>query len=116
VTTEAGSQTEEVNWPKPALAWYVNGVLMLAFVLAFIDRQIIALLVGPIQEDLNISDTEVSLLGGFAFVFFYTFLGIPIGRIADRRRRVPVELHDRGLRLRPQFFSAVRRPGRRRRG
>jgi MFS family permease len=87
VTTEAGSQTEEVNWPKPALAWYVNGVLMLAFVLAFIDRQIIALLVGPIQEDLNISDTEVSLLGGFAFVFFYTFLGIPIGRIVDRSNR-----------------------------
>ena len=59
----------------------------MAFVLAFIDRQIIALLVGPIQQDLGISDTEVSLLGGFAFVFIYTFLGIPIGRIVDRSNR-----------------------------
>ncbi len=87
MTREHGPQTEQPRWPRPALAWYVNGVLMLAFVLAFIDRQIIALLVGPIQQDLNISDTEVSLLGGFAFVFFYTFLGIPIGRIVDRSNR-----------------------------
>ena len=87
MTTQANPQTEQSQWPRPALAWYVNGVLMLAFVLAFIDRQIIALLVGPIQQDLNISDTEVSLLGGFAFIFFYTFLGIPIGRIVDRSNR-----------------------------
>lgn len=87
MTAEAGSQIDPTQWPRPALAWYVNGALMLAFVLAFIDRQIIALLVGPIQQDLNISDTEVSLLGGFAFVFFYTFLGIPIGRIVDRSNR-----------------------------
>ena len=61
--------------------------MTLAFILAFIDRQIIALLIGPIQDDLGISDTQVSLLGGFAFVFFYTFLGIPIGRIVDRSNR-----------------------------
>ena len=75
------------SWPRPLTAWYANGVLTLAFVLAFIDRQIIALLVGPIQQDLGISDTQVSLLGGFAFVFIYTFLGIPIGRLVDRRNR-----------------------------
>ena len=87
MTTDSASDADRQGWPKPALAWYVNGVLMLAFVLAFIDRQIIALLVGPIQEDLAISDFEVSLLGGFAFIFFYTFLGIPIGRLVDRKNR-----------------------------
>ena len=78
---------DRAGWPKPITAWYANGVLTLAFVLAFIDRQIIALLVGPIQQDLDISDTQVGLLGGLAFVLFYTFLGIPIGRIVDRANR-----------------------------
>ncbi len=78
---------EQTGWPSPFVAWRVNIILTLVFVLAFIDRQIIALLVGPIQEDLQISDMEVSLLGGFAFVFIYTFLGIPIGRIVDRSNR-----------------------------
>ncbi len=87
MTAGADTPTDQQGWPRPRLAWYVNGVLMLAFVLAFIDRQIVALLVGPIQQDLKISDTEVSLLGGFAFIFFYTFLGIPIGRMVDRSNR-----------------------------
>ena len=75
------------GWPSLSSAWYANTILTLAFVLAFIDRQIIALLVGPIQADFKISDTQVSLLGGFAFIFIYTFLGIPIGRIVDRSNR-----------------------------
>ncbi len=54
-TTE--SESNGCDWPRPVTAWYVNVVLTLAFVLAFIDRQIIALLVGPIQQDLQISDT-----------------------------------------------------------
>ena len=87
MTAQSDKATDQERWPRPVLAWYVNGVLMLAFVLAFIDRQIVALLVGPIQQDLEISDFEVSLLGGFAFIFFYTFLGIPIGRLVDRSNR-----------------------------
>ena len=54
---------------------------------AFIDRQIITLLVGPIKKDLGVSDTQMSLLLGFAFVMFYVFLGIPIARLADVRSR-----------------------------
>lgn len=87
MTKHPNLQSGHAGWPKPTTAWYVNVVLTMAFILAFIDRQIIALLVGPIQQDLKISDTEVSLLGGFAFVFIYTFLGIPIGRIVDRSNR-----------------------------
>ena len=87
MAADPATQNDDTGWPKPVLAWYVNGVLTLAFVLAFIDRQIVALLVGPIQQDLEITDFEVSLLGGFAFIFIYTFLGIPIGRIVDRSNR-----------------------------
>lgn len=74
-------------WPKPAYAWYVVGVLLLAYVFSFIDRMILSLLVGPIRRDLQISDTEFSLLAGFAFAVFYTLLGLPLARLADRSNR-----------------------------
>jgi MFS family permease len=64
-------------------AWYVVGVLTLVYVCSFIDRQIFGLLVGPLRRDLQISDTQVSLLMGFSFALFYTCFGIPIGRLAD---------------------------------
>jgi MFS family permease len=62
-------------------------VLMLIYVFSFIDRQILSLLVGPIRRDLGISDTEMSLLMGFSFAVFYTFFGIPLGRLADSKSR-----------------------------
>ncbi len=67
--------------------WYAVFVLMLAYVSSFIDRQILSLLVAPIKRDLVLTDTEVSLLMGLSFALFYTFLGIPIGRLADRSNR-----------------------------
>lgn len=75
------------EYPAAGYAWYVTVILTLAYIVAFLDRQILALLVGPIKSDLNISDTQMSLLLGFAFAIFYTVLGIPIGRLADRRSR-----------------------------
>ena len=73
--------------PNLRQAWYTVIILMLAYVSSFIDRQILGLLVGPIQRDMQLSDIEISLLMGFSFAIFYTFLGIPIGRLADRRSR-----------------------------
>ena len=67
--------------------WYVVSVLMLAYISSFIDRQVLALLVEPIKRDFGISDTQVGLLIGFSFAIFYTFLGLPIGWLADRRSR-----------------------------
>lgn len=80
----------EPDWPRPAYAWYTTGVLMLAYTLSYIDRQILSMLVGPIKADLSISDTQIGLLQGFAFAVFYTFVGIPMGRLTDRgdRRRI----------------------------
>src|SRR3989338_6264000 len=77
----------EPGYPNPAYAWYVVVILFLAYTLAYIDRQVIALLVEPIKRDLQINDTQISLLQGFAFVIFYTITGIPLGRLADRKNR-----------------------------
>ena len=68
-------------------AWYVAIVLMACNTLSFIDRQILGLLVTPIKAELNVSDTQMGLLQGLAFGIFYTLLGMPMGRIADRSSR-----------------------------
>jgi MFS family permease len=62
-------------------------VLMVCYTFSFIDRQILSLLVGPIKQDLQISDTAMSLLMGFAFALFYTLMGLPLGRVADTSNR-----------------------------
>lgn len=76
--------------PRPSLAyaWYTVGVLMLAFLLSYVDRSIMSLLVDPIRRDLALSDTQISLLHGFAFAVFYAAFGLPLGRLADRTHRV----------------------------
>jgi MFS family permease len=68
-------------------SWYVVGILTLAYVSSFIDRQVLSLLVEPIKRDLQISDTQISLLMGLSFGIFYTLLGIPIARLADLHSR-----------------------------
>jgi len=68
-------------------SWYIVGILTLAYVSSFIDRQILSLLVEPIKRDLQISDTQISLLMGLSFGIFYTLLGIPIARLADLQSR-----------------------------
>lgn len=75
------------EYPSPGYAWYVVAVLTIAYVFSFIDRQIITLLIGPIKRDLQLNDTEVSLLGSFSFALFYTLFGIPLGRLADTQSR-----------------------------
>jgi MFS family permease len=72
---------------KLAYAWYVVFVLMLCYTLSFVDRQIIAFLVGPIKAELGVSDTKMGLLQGMAFAVFYTILGLPLGRLADSKSR-----------------------------
>lgn len=66
---------------------YVLAILLVAYILSFIDRNILALLVGPIREDFQITDFQFSLLHGLAFTLFYIFLGLPIGWLADRYSR-----------------------------
>jgi MFS family permease len=68
-------------------AWYTLALLFLAYTIAWLDRQILTLLIPSIKADLGLSDTEISLLQGFAFSLLYTVAGIPIARLADRQSR-----------------------------
>lgn len=81
---------DKVPYPDQKYSWYVVVILFLACTSSFIDRQIMALLVEPIKRDLAINDTQFSLLHGFAFAIFYTFMGLPLGRLAGRRNRKKV--------------------------
>jgi len=75
------------GYPARAVAWYTVLVLMLCYTLSYADRQILAFLVGPLKQDLRISDTEVGLLQGVAFALVYTLFGLPMGSLADRFSR-----------------------------
>lgn len=81
------TQAPERPWPERTRAWYAVGVFAIALMFNFLDRQIMTLLVGPIKRDLSLSDTEISLLIGFAFVSFYVLMGIPISRLVDSYSR-----------------------------
>jgi predicted MFS family arabinose efflux permease len=66
---------------------YVIGIVMFSFLLSFLDRQVLTLLLQPIKNEFGVSDTTLGLLTGFAFVTFYAILGVPISRLADRTSR-----------------------------
>lgn len=61
---------DQAPWPRPGRSWYALIVLTLALFVATVDRNVLALLVEPIKKDLQLSDTQFSLLSGFAFVFY----------------------------------------------
>ena len=85
--TSGISIDDESAYPSPARAWGLVLLLTIAYAISFVDRQIISLLVGPIKADLGLSDFEISLLMGLAFGLFYTLMGIPLGRAADKYNR-----------------------------
>jgi MFS family permease len=66
-----------------AYAWYALFVLVLVYIINFIDRQILSILVGDIKRDLGVSDAQIGFLYGTAFAVFYALFGIPLGRLAD---------------------------------
>ncbi|MDH5275573.1 MAG: MFS transporter, partial [Gammaproteobacteria bacterium] len=72
---------------NPVYAWYTVILLTLAYILSFVDRYMLGLLVEPIRAELALSDTEIGLLLGPAFAIFYTTMGLPLGWLADRARR-----------------------------
>lgn len=85
-----GSDDAADQQPSLRYAWYVVAILIIAYTFSYIDRQILTLLVQPIKATLGVSDVQISLLHGLAFAIFYTFLGIPIARLADRHRRTTI--------------------------
>lgn len=84
------SDSSEQAWPRPEYAWYVVSLLVLAYACGVVDRIVIGLLVESIKADLNLSDTEIGIIQGFAFAVFYSLFTLPVGLLIDRWRRVPV--------------------------
>jgi MFS transporter, Spinster family, sphingosine-1-phosphate transporter len=88
-----GAFEETSTAPKPLSAGYVRyalWMLLIIYTLNFLDRGIINILAGPIKKDLGISDAQLGLLMGIAFAFFYTILGLPIARFAERGNRAGI--------------------------
>ena len=75
------------SYPSHTQAWYGVVILTLAYVLSFLDRQLLSLVVTDIKTDLELTDSQMSIILGFAFALFYTTMGIPIGRLADKKSR-----------------------------
>src|SRR5215475_13022229 len=70
-----------------ARRYFVLGMLTVVYALNFLDRTIFNVLIEPIKKEFVLSDTTMGLLAGFGFVLFYSLLGIPIARVADRLNR-----------------------------
>jgi MFS family permease len=71
----------------PGYSWYALTLLTAVYVLNFLDRQLMYILLVPIQKEMKFTDLQLAALGAMAFVIFYTILGIPFGRLADRVSR-----------------------------
>lgn len=75
---------------RPAYGWrshYTLAVLLFVYTMSFIDRQIMGILIPPIKQEFQVSDTAMGLLSGLTFALFYSVLAIPFGRYADRANR-----------------------------
>jgi MFS family permease len=66
---------------------YAMGLLLLIYVMNFVDRQVVNILAEPIKRELNLLDWQVGAMSGLAFALFYTVLGLPIARMAERGHR-----------------------------
>ena len=84
------NNANKAPYPRPAIAWYMVVLLTISYFISYIDRTVIGLLVGPIQADLGVNDFQMGLLMGPAFGIFYAIMGLPLGWMADRTRRVSI--------------------------
>jgi MFS family permease len=81
--------SETVDQPRRG-ASLVLGLLLLAYIFNFLDRQILGILAQPIKADLNLTDTEFGAIGGLAFALLYSVLGVPLAYLADKTSRTSV--------------------------
>lgn len=76
--------------PSKAYTSYVMWLLLGIYVINFLDRQVLNILIEDIKLELKLTDTQMGLMGGLAFAIFYTLLGIPIARLAERKNRAAI--------------------------
>jgi len=75
---------------SPGASRYALGLLVVVYVFNFIDRSILSILLEDIKQTFDVSDTYLGFLSGIAFALFYTIMGIPIARWADRGKRTTI--------------------------
>jgi MFS family permease len=90
VSIEAAIDDSVAPLRRSSYRYVILAMLLLVYTLSYVDRQIIGILSIPIKTELNLSDTQLGLLGGFTFAVFYTALGIPIARLADTANRARI--------------------------
>src|SRR5882757_1569819 len=83
----ATTNTDEESKAGRFAPWATVFILLLLYVLAFLDRQILSLLVDPIKKELGVSDVQMSLLLGLSFGLLYISAGLLMGAIIDRSPR-----------------------------
>lgn len=66
---------------------YALAILTLIYTFNYVDRLVLSLIMPLLKKDMAVSDTQLGLISGFAFVLFYSLMGIPIARLADRSNR-----------------------------
>ncbi len=75
------------DYPSSRYAWYTVCLLTIAYILSYVDRYVLGLLIEPIKADLALTDFQISLLLGLFFTVTYALIGLPLGLLADRKRR-----------------------------
>lgn len=88
MSEEASAASARDHDSVPSYSWYALSVLVLVYVLNFIDRQILSILANDIKAALGVDDAYLGFLYGTAFAVFYALFGIPLGKLADSWKRV----------------------------
>ena len=81
MATKPVTQSKHAAAANPKLILWM---LLVVYILNFLDRQIVAILAEPMKREFDLSDTQLGLLAGPAFALFYAILGVPIARYADK--------------------------------
>ena len=81
------SRVAEAPYPAAAVGWYATVVLAFLYWLSILDRFIISLLVGPIKQDVGLTDVQFGMLQGIGFVGSFTLFGLVFGALTDRFNR-----------------------------
>jgi MFS family permease len=85
---EATGSSPAEGFGTPGYRAYVLNMMLLVYVLNFVDRGLLAVVARPLKAEIEISDTAWGLLTGFGFALLYTTAGIPIARLAETKNRV----------------------------